>query len=510
MDHFITIMQNNVLDYLNEMVSRKPDKIAFSDGTDELTFCEVYQLSRAVGTWLIQRKNYKEAVVVFMHKHPREITTFCGVVAAGCFYVPVDAEMPKMRMELIIKNLNAKVMICDRNTYEIAKELQFEGEIAVCDEIVQTPIDDQALKNVYDSAIDTDLVYVVFTSGSTGIPKGVTGCHRSIIDYIEQLSEILDFGEDTIFGNQAPLYFDACLKEIYPTLKFGAMTYLLPKELFLFPIKLVEFLNKYQINTICWVVSALTMISAFETFEEIVPEYLHTIAFAGEVFPVKQFERWKKVLPNTVFVNLYGPTEGTGVCCYYKIEREMLINEVIPIGKPFKNTEILLLTDKNEQVKEGEEGEICIRGTCISHGYYNDLERTKEAFVQNPLNNAYPEIIYKTGDIGRYNEYGELIFVSRKDSQIKHMGHRIELGEIETYANTIDNVELAGCIYDQEKDKIVLYYIGSVTHKDMMTAIKNILPRYMLPNRIIRLEKMPMTANGKIDRVELKKNSQLE
>ena len=505
-DHLITVMQNNVLNYLDEIVSRKPDKTAFSDGTDELTFHEVYQSSRAVGTWICQKGRYKEPIVVFMNKHPKTVTAFYGVVTAGCFYVPVDAEMPKMRIELIIKNLNAKVMICDKDTYEIAKGFQFEGEIVIYDEICQTPIDDQVLARVHDSVIDTDLVYVVFTSGSTGIPKGVTGCHRCIIDYVEQLSEVLGFGEDTVFGNQAPLYFDACLKEIYPTLKFGATTYLLPKELFLFPIKLVEFLNKYQINTICWVVSALTMISAFGTLEEVVPEYLHTIAFAGEVFPVKQFERWKKVLPDAVFVNLYGPTEGTGICCYHKVEREIGINEVIPIGRPFKNTEIILLTEKNEQAKAGEDGEICIRGTCVSHGYYGDLERTRSAFVQNPLNDMYPEIIYRTGDIGRYNEYGELVFVSRKDSQIKHMGHRIELGEIEVYANTIEAVELAGCIYDEGRDKIVLYYVGNIAHREMMTAIKDMLPRYMVPNRIIRLEKMPMTANGKIDRVELKKN----
>lgn len=287
-------MQNNVLDYLDEIVNSKPDKIAFSDGIDKLTFREVFDLSRAVGTWIYQKGNYKEPIVVFMNKHPKMVTAFYGVVAAGCFYVPMDAEMPKMRIELIIKNLSAKMMICDRDTYETAKEFEFEGEIVVYDDICETQIDDQALACVRDSAIDTDLVYVVFTSGSTGIPKGVTGCHRSIIDYIEQLSEVLAFGEDTVFGNQAPLYFDACLKEIYPTLKFGATTYLLPRDLFLFPIKLVEFLNKYQINTICWVVSALTMISSLGTFDEAVPKYLHTVAFAGEVFPVKQFNRWKK------------------------------------------------------------------------------------------------------------------------------------------------------------------------------------------------------------------------
>jgi len=414
--------------------------------------------------------------------------------------------MPDMRIELILKNTQAKVIICDRKTVIAAERLEFAGKIVIYNEICETAVQEEALQKIYDKALDTDLIYVVFTSGSTGVPKGVTGCHRSVIDYIEQLSSVLDLGEDTRFGSQAPLYFDACMKEIYPTLKFGASTYLIPKELFMFPIKLVEFLNEYQINTLCWVVSALTMISTFGTFESIVPEYLRTVAFAGEVFPIRQFNRWKSVLPEVDFINLYGPTEGTGVCCYYRVEHELAPDEVMPIGKPFKNTEIILLNEQNERVAEGEKGEICIRGTCLSHGYYNDPERTKEVFVQNPLNQSYPEIIYRTGDIGRYNEAGELIFVSRKDYQIKHMGHRIELGEIEAYVNFMEDVEMAGCIYDKEKNKIVLYYVGRISEKEMTVSVKQQLPRYMVPNNICRLEKMPFTPNGKIDRRALRES----
>ena len=368
-------MQNNILDYLNETVLKKPDKIAFSDGTNSLSFLEVYNQSRAIGSWLFKRGIYKKPVIVFMDKHPKAVTAFLGVITGGCFYIPVDLEMPAMRIELIIQNVNAKVMICDNNTTVTAAELNFSGEIVLYDDLCETIVEDESLKQIHDKTLDTDLIYVVFTSGSTGIPKGVTGCHRSAIDYAEQLSEVMRFEEDTIFGNQAPLYFDACMKEIYPTLKFGATTYLIPRNLFLFPIKLVDFLNHHQINTLCWVVSALTMISAFGTFENIVPEYLRTVAFAGEVFPVRQFNRWKKALPEVDYVNLYGPTEGTGVCCYYRVNREFTTGEVLPIGRPFKNTEILLLNDRDEMASDGEEGEICIRGTCLSHGYYNEIGR---------------------------------------------------------------------------------------------------------------------------------------
>jgi acyl-coenzyme A synthetase/AMP-(fatty) acid ligase len=247
------------------------------------------------------------------------------------------------------------------------------------------------------------------------------------------------------------------------------------------------------------------MISSFNTFKTVKPLYLKNVAFGSEVFPIKQFNIWKEALGDAKFTNLYGPTEGTGMCCYYRVERNFELDEVIPVGRPFKNTEIILLNEKNERAKKGETGEICIRGTSVTLGYYNNFEKTNEVYVQNPLNNHYPELIYKTGDLGRYNENGELVFVSRKDYQIKHMGHRIELGEIEVNVNTVDGINLSGCIYDEIKGKIVLYYVGDVTEKDLTIALKAKLPRYMLPNFIVKLENMPLTANGKINRVELKK-----
>lgn len=501
-------MRNHVLDYLNEIVMVKPDKLAFANESEGLTFQEVYDQSRSVGTYLYQKGIYKKPVVIFMNKHPKEVTAFFGTITAGNFYVPIDEEMPASRIQLILENVKSPIIICDEKTKEVAKNFDFEGEIVCYDEISSTPVDDQALKEIHDKALDTDPIYIVFTSGSTGVPKGVCACHRSVLDYIEQLSETLEFSEDTVFGNQTPLYFDACLKELYPTLKFGATTYLIPRSLFMLPIKLVEFLNEHQINTVCWVVSALTMISAFGTFKTVTPKYLRTVAFGSEVFPIKQFRAWREVLPEAKFTNLYGPTEGTGMCCFYKVDRDFELDEVIPIGRPFKNTEIILLNEENKRAGEGEVGEICIRGTSLTLGYYNNWEKTNEVFVQNPLNTAYPELIYRTGDLGKYNERGELVFVSRKDYQIKHMGHRIELGEIEANVNMLDGIDLSGCIYDEIKGKIVLYYVGSITEKDLTTTLKEKLPRYMIPNRIIQLEKMPLTANGKIDRVTLKKTYQ--
>ncbi len=490
----------NILEYLEQTVTRLPDKVAFANEADSLTFRQTFCQARAIGSFLGKKGYYKRPVSVFMKKHPKTIAAFFGAVYGGNYYIPLDDEMPRHRIELILGSLDEGAMICDEDTYLLAKEFDFKGEIFKYEDICHTETDEQLLGEIRAKQLDIDPIYIVFTSGSTGVPKGVMACHRSVIDYIEELCKVLKFNEDSVFGNQTPLYFDACLKEIIPTLKYGATTYLIPKQLFMFPIKLVEFLNEYKINTLCWVVSALTMISAFRTFDKVVPRYLHTIAFASEVFPIKQFNIWKAHLPNARFINLYGPTETTGICCYYEVDREFSEEETLPIGRPFSNTEILLLTDEGTLAKAGEQGEICIRGTRLTLGYYKNPEKTAEAFVQNPLNSLYPELIYKTGDLGKLNDRGELTFMSRKDYQIKHMGHRIELGEIEVIVNMHDQVSTACCIFDNEKKKIVLYYVGEAPSGEIAAYVKEKLPRYMVPNKIEQLEAMPFTPNGKIDR----------
>lgn len=497
-------MQTNVLEYLEGTVQRLPDKIAFADEEMQLTFRQFYDRARSVGTHLARLGASKEPVVVYMKKSPCTLSAFFGVIYSGCFYVPIDEEMPRRRMELILENTQAKYMIFDRSTKDKALDLGFQGTLLFYDECIQTQAEDEVLVEIRRHTLDIDPIYVLFTSGSTGIPKGVVGHHRGVIDYIDSLSEVLGLSEETVFGNQTPLYLDACMKEIYPTMKYGATTWLVPKEYFMFPLKLVEYLNKHQINTICWVVSALTMISAFGTFDTVRPEYLRTIAFGSEVFPVKQFNLWKSALPQAEFYNLYGPTEATGMSCYYHADHFFADKEVIPIGRPFPNTQILLLDRQGQQVMAGETGEICIRGTGLTHGYYNNPEKTAEVFTTNPQNPCFSDRIYHTGDLGYWNEQGELIFISRQDHQIKHMGHRIELGEIEADVNLIDGVKTCCCIFIPENKKIVLFYVGDVDKRSLTRELKERLPRYMIPNAIMQVENLPLTPNGKMDRIRMK------
>ncbi len=496
-------MQRNVLEYLEATAPRLPEKEAFHNGTDGLTFGQVSRAARGIGTFLAQKGLAREPVVVFMEKHPKSVAAFFGVVYSGCFYVPIDEEMPLYRVELIFQTLNPRAVLCDEKTRKAVEDLGYTGGLYDYETAASWEPDQPLLDGIRAGQLDTDPLYIVFTSGSTGVPKGVVACHRSVIDYIEQLSAALGFQEDTVFGNQTPLYFDACLKEIYPTIKFGATTYLIPKSLFLFPLKLVDYLNEHKINTVCWVVSALTMISGLGALKKKIPQYLHTVAFGSEVFPIRQFNLWREALPQAKFTNLYGPTEATGMSCFYHVDRDFMEGEAIPIGGPFPNTGILLLTEDNRPAGSDEVGEICIRGTCLTMGYYKMPEKTAECFVQNPLNDAYPELIYRTGDLGRYNDRGELVFVSRKDYQIKHMGHRVELQEIEAAAATHPEVAAACAVFDKEKDRIQLYYTGGAEPGELTAFLKSRLPRYMIPNRLERLDRLPLTPNGKIDRKAL-------
>ena len=490
----------NVLEYLENTVKRLPDKVAFAGEGEEITFRQVWDRARALGSKLAEMGLRNRPVVVYRKRNPGTILAFLGILYGGCYYVPLDDEIPRNRVERILSGLEPGALICDETTEALARELYHGGEIFRLEDLTRGEIRRDLLEEIREKQIDTDPMYMVFTSGSTGNPKGVMACHRSVIDYIESLSGILQADENSVFGNQAPLYFDACLKEIFPTLKFGGTTWIIPKALFMFPVKLVEYLNEHRINTICWVVPALTMISGFGTLETVIPRYLRTVAFASEVFPMKQFHLWRSALSHTRFINLYGPTEATGVCCWYEVDREFREDETLPIGRPFPNTGILLLDENNREPEAGAEGEICIRGTCLTLGYYQDPEKTAAAFVQNPLNHLYPEIIYRTGDLGRYNSRGELEFCSRRDDQIKHMGRRIELGEIEVCIGNLKGVRSACCLFDREEKKILLFYEGELTVAELMAGARQELPKYMLPNVVRQVERIPLTPNGKRNR----------
>lgn len=498
-------MITNVLEYLQESVKKFPDKIALVDDSKSITFRELDSSARAVATAIkatVGKEIVNNPIVVYMEKSVDVIVSFLGILYSGNFYCPIDIKMPQERRDRILSTLNPICAVA-KNNY-IGK---WNGNFVAYEEALNHEIDD-SLCGSYKQLLDVDPIYTLFTSGSTGVPKGVTISHRGVIDYTEWLKDKFDFDESTIFGNQAPFYFDNSILDIYSTLKNGSTMVIIPESVFMLSNKLIDYVNEKDINTIFWVPSALVGVADSGILEEKRFEKLEKILFCGEVMPCKQLNVWKYHYPKALYANLYGPTEITDVCTYYIVDREFADDDILPIGKGCENAQILIINEENKLCKPGENGELCVRGCGVSMGYYANWEKTESAFVQNPLNNNYRDVIYRTGDIVYLNDNNEIIYVGRKDFQIKHQGHRIELGEIEAALGDMSDVKQGCAVYDDVNKKIVMFVVADsdeVAAKGIYAHLKQKLPKYMLPKDIVIIDEFPLNLNGKIDRLELKK-----
>ena len=279
---------------------------------------------------------------------------------------------------------------------------------------------------------------------------------------------------------------------------------IIPKAYFRFPNNVVDMLEDNGVTTLIWAVSALCLLNRLHGLKYKVPSAINKIMFSGEMMPIKQLNQWRAHYPNAMFVNLYGPTEITCNCTYYILDREFTEEEKLPMGVAFPNERVFLLDDENKEVTaSGISGEVCVAGTALALGYYNNPEMTAKAFTINPLNPHYPEMIYHTGDLAYYGEDGEMYFAGRKDFQIKHMGHRIELEEVESAMAKIEGIERVCCVFDEVKSKLYGFYIGDMDKKELHKRMSEKLPAFMIPNALRKVDEMPLTKNGKIDRKQL-------
>ncbi len=499
-------MFQNVMEYLDNTVKEYPDKIAYVDENRAITFSELRINALKLATEIIALcdgiKN--KPIVVFMEKSVECIEAFMGIAYSGNFYVPIDVKSPKERIDKIIDVLNPSVVISKDNSCDLQGSWK---NISYNNTLNKNLIEEEIVYQQRKKILDIDPLYVLFTSGSTGTPKGVTISHKSVIDYVEWLRKKFVFNNTTVFGNQAPFYFDNSILDIYSTMRNAAEMVIIPDRLFAFPQKLFEYINEKMINTLFWVPSALIGVANSGILTKMRLNNISQILFCGEVMPNKQLNLWREAYPNVLYANLYGPTEITDVCTYYIVDRKFKDDEPLPIGKACENTEILVINEDMKLVANDEIGELCVRGICLSMGYYGSENKTKEVFIQNPLNDKYVDYIYCTGDLVKYNEYGELVYICRKDFQIKHQGHRIELGEIETAVLSIEKVKQGCALYDDENKKIVLFCTinEEISEKSIYQTLKDKLPRYMMPSLIIIIDDMPLNLNGKIDRISLKK-----
>ncbi|MCM1182523.1 MAG: AMP-binding protein [Roseburia sp.] len=499
-------MKKNILDYLEEQVKNEPDKSVFEEAGKKITYCQFQNEAKKIGTGIIKYNIKKGKVAIYLDKGIDCLTAMFGIMYSNSVYCVLDTRSPMERINKILDILSPQMIITDnKHAKDITCNTDIKTKVVLLEELKEQNTEEHLLDSVIEKSIDTDPVYILFTSGSTGTPKGTIVSHRSVINYAETIAETFNLDSKVVFGSQTPFYFSMSVLDIFVTIRTGGKLVIIPKMLFSFPVKLIEFLNTYQVNTIYWVPTAISIVANYNTFSVIIPKCLTKILFAGEVMPVKQLNYWIAYLPNCLFANLYGPTEITDTGTYYIVNRIFNDNEALPIGVPFKNSDVILLNDNNEPVKEGEEGEICFRGSFLGYGYYNNWEKTSQAFCQNPLNTHYREFIYRTGDIGKYNEYGEILYISRKDFQIKRMGYRIELGEIENDVGALPEVQNCVCIYDQDSMKIILYYVGNIQEEAVRGLLQEKLVRYMWPDSIFKVKSIPINANGKYDRQLLMK-----
>ncbi len=503
-------MQENVLEYLIESAKTYPDRTAVIDEDGKLSYAALNASAVQIGnalTALSDKQNPRqESIVIFIDKSINCLKTMLGTLYSGNFYVVMDVKTPINRFQSIIDTLGNKILVTDSEHVEIVRKFGYEGHICLIEDM-EAEGESASVCDSWKHCIDTDLMYVLFTSGSTGIPKGVAVSHRSVIDYVEAYVSELELGPEDILGNQSPFYFDISLKDIYMAQKVGAALCIIPTRFFMTPKKLLEFLDENKVTSIAWVPTAYRMVAQFKGLQKVRPSELKRFVFSGETMPAGVYNYWKKEYPDGIFFQQYGPTEITGACTNYRVTRTFSNEESIPIGKAFHNTDLFLIDEKGEYISPDSAnsvGEIYVRGTCVSPGYYNCPERTEEQFVQNPLQNRYPEKVYKTGDLAYWNEYQELIFVSRRDLQIKHSGHRIELGEIEKAVLSIEGVDACCCVQNRQKDEIVCFYVGDLKEKkELFLQAQQKLVKYMLPTVWQRVEELPVLPNGKLNRKEL-------
>lgn len=489
-------------------------KIAVVDEIEQFTYEELLTTSKMLGYALsiILQGQTQKPIMLFMDKGCKCLAAMLGVLYSGNVYVPMDVKTPLDRLHSIENTLECSIILTSELDKKYLNKIGYKREIFVYEELlhqflnVSAEVTEQTLSEIYAKVLDTDLMYILFTSGSTGVPKGVAVMHRCLVDYVYAYQKAVGTRQEDVIGNQTPFYADMSLKDIYMSLEAGATICIIPQNYFMSPKKLLQYLDDHKVTFLAWVPTAYRIVSQFDALERVRPKSLHYFLFSGEAMPTAVYSYWRKFYPDGVYIQQYGPTEITGACTSFVVNREYSDGEIIPVGKPFDNTGILLLDEENREVAITDTlhyGEICVYGTCVSGGYYNNQEKTAEVFVQNPFRMQVPSLMYRTGDLGKWDEDGNLLFISRKDSQVKHGGRRIELGEIEAAVLRLQEIKACCCVHKRDQDILVLYYIGRLCAEEIIKVLKNSLPKYMMPSVYQSMEELPFLANGKLDRKKM-------
>ena len=478
----------NIIEYLLTKDIETSQNIFCKDNENTITYQYAIRAIKKIACFFAKNNIHNEPILLKAERNAKTLLSIFGVILSNNSFVPVNPVMPEEKIEMIISSSKIKYQIAfDKNEY--CKNVTcFDFE-----DVLNTDIDEDCILALTKNFDENNDIYTIYTSGSTGIPKGVLKTQKNVISFVHNFIETFNFENNLKIANQAPLFFDASMKDIFLSIATNSTIFFPDKTTFAMPIKIVEYLNANQIDYICWVPSALTIIARLNTFKYVKSKFLKYVLFVGEVFLPKYLNMWLENLPDVKFVNTYGSTEIAGVCLYKVIDKQLPEDKPIPLGKPLKNNKVYL-----------HDGEIIVESNQIAKCYTNSEEKNKKVFV-----NVDGKRLLKTGDYAMLNQDDDIVFLSRKDFQIKHMGYRIELQEIEISISSLPYISNCAVLFDAEKDKIVCFVSLNKKIEEparvAMGDLREKLPAYMVPNKIVSLDELPLNFNGKINRTELQK-----
>ena len=492
---------NNVYSLLRERALQSPDKTAFIANGQGISFSELLDLSIKGAKYIQSHIGASSIIMIIVDRSIYVPLCFFSSAISGCTYVPISEQLPEKRILEIQEYLHPGIVINTSST------LLFPGSVSAREVFHSAP---GIYQETFRPSIDVFApLYIAFTSGSTGIPKGVTVAQHGVMDYIQTISELFGITHNDSLATIASFDFDTTIRDIYSTIYVGCTTHILPSKVSCSPKELIDYLNNNKITTLfSWSATALSIPVQTNAIKLLRNDYLKQVFFSGSVLSSRVLRNWQEHLPNTKFYNMYGPTECTGTSTYYYIDHIVEEGEMLYIGCPLPNKKIILLKPLSDTpVADGEIGEICIGGMGVSLGYYNDKYETSRSFIQNPLNNSYNETIYRTGDLGRLDPEKNMIeFHGRMDRQVKVFGYRVELDEIEFHANQIREIDCCAVLYDDSLSVIIFFYEAkSELSKQIALRLRGELPSYMIPRRFIKMERIPRNLHQKVDYKQLLK-----
>ena len=488
----------DILDYLDRAAAEMPHKTAVADEHNSICFRDLQGQVYALAARLRSEGFSGGPVGVYAGRKLEVVAAMLAVAAAGGCYVPLNPLVPAEKNKKIIRSAGLKLLIgSEAGDYDGAEE--------GCRYI---SYDHKELPGCFcRPAVEirgSDTLCIVYTSGSTGEPKGIRKSHGSVVDFTEAYVKEFGFTADEVIGNQSPFSADASAKDLFVMLRTGARLEIIPSKLFSFPAQLMEYLNEREISFISWVPSALAIVARLRTFRDVMPRTLKRVYFVGEVFPARDLEGWRTALPELDYVNLYGSSELAGICCYYRLPKGEAVPEALPIGAPLGNSRIYLLRDG--KLSTDGSGEIAVASGALADEYIGDAAKTAATFIEMEIDGEICRLL-RTGDMARYDEEGKLVYVSRDDGMIKYKGYRIELGEIEAAVSALDVIVRACCLYDARRERITVFASArqpELKLRELNEMLADRLPDYMLPRRLVLMDELPLNPNGKIDRAGLK------